>query len=659
MAIQIQPDKAQQPSGHEPTGPRPARQWWARPAIHTALIGAVLGYLIGHWLGNFLASDYQQIPSSDTSDMPVVLGYACGVVGWLAGLGVFNDLLGQMTGRVRREREVEAATGVARYFRYSLDHKVVGIQYLVGMIIYFLTGGLFAMAIRTELLSPSYHVLDPNAYLMVVGEHGTMMMMMMSSVILGPLGNYLVPLMIGSKRVAFPRMEALSFWLTPAAYIVLLSGILFGGFPTGWTGYGTLSLQAGQGMNAYAVAFGLMGISIILAGFNIIVTVISYRAPGMRWSRLPMFVWSMVATSFLMVLAAPVLVGGMYMMLTERTVQTAFFTDNLGGSSYLYQNLFWFFGHPEVYILALPGFGIVSEIIPVFCRKPLFGYRIAAAGMIGVTLLSFFVWPHHLFNSGINPDMRPLFMLTTELISIPTGFIFLVAMGTFWKAKIRLTVPMLFALGFYFNFLIGGVTGVFVSDVPADTTEHGTFFVMAHFHYTIMGGLIFAFMGGLYYWLPKMMGIKLNETLGKIHFWTMFVFFNSTFLPLFAIGLLGQPRRVFEYQRQLQTLNDWVSISAFLLGGSILIFVINFILSTVIVREREQANPWRSRGLEWQVPSPPPPDNFARVPVVLSGPYDYGVPDASPVADLNPPAGVVASALNGAAATGVGAEATS
>ncbi len=314
--------------------------------IHTALIGAVLGYLIGHWLGNFLASDYQQIPSSDTSDMPVVLGYACGVVGWLAGLGVFNDLLGQMIGRVRREREVEAASGVARYFRYSLDHKVVGIQYLVGMIIYFLTGGLFAMAIRTELLSPSYHVLDPNAYLMVVGEHGTMMMMM-TSVILGPLGNYLVPLMIGSKRVAFPRMEALSFWLTPAAYIVLLSGILFGGFPTGWTGYGTLSLQAGQGMNAYAVAFGLMGISIILAGFNIIVTVISYRAPGMRWSRLPMFVWSMVATSFLMVLAAPVLVGGMYMMLTERTVQTAFFTDNL------------------------------------FCRKPLFGYRIAAAGMIG------------------------------------------------------------------------------------------------------------------------------------------------------------------------------------------------------------------------------------------------------------------------------------
>jgi cytochrome c oxidase subunit 1 len=650
MAVEIQPEKAREPGGREPGGARPARPWWMRPAVHTGLIGAVLGYLVGHWLGNFLADGYVHVVNSGQNDMAIVLGYLLGTVGWLAGLGVFNDLFRMMAGRPSRtvEEEAAAAGGLARYFRYSLDHKVVGMQYLVGMIGYFLAGGLFAMAIRTELLSPTYHLLNANAYLMVVGEHGTMMIMMMSSIILGPFGNYFVPIMIGSKRVAFPRIEALSFWLTPAAFIILLSGVLFGGFPTGWTGYAPLSVQATQGQDAYAVAFGLMGLSLILAGFNIIVTVICCRAPGMRWSRLPIFVWSMVATAFLMVLAAPVLVGGMYMMITDRTVQTAFFTDDLGGSSYLYQNLFWFFGHPEVYILALPGFGIVSEILPVFCRKPLFGYRIAAAGMIGVTLLSFFVWQHHLFMSGINPDMRPLYMLTTELISIPTGFIFLVAMGTFWKAKIRFTVPMLFALGFYFNFLIGGITGVFLSDVPADTTEHGTFFSMAHFHYTIMGGLIFAFMAGVYYWLPKMMGIKLNETLGKIHFWTMFIFFNSTFLPLFAVGLLGQPRRVFEYARNLQTLNDWVSISAFLLGGSILIFLINFVWSTVIVREREEGNPWRSRGLEWQVPSPPPPGNFKYVPVVLSDPYEYGVKDAPPVADLDPPVGVVAAAYAGA-----------
>jgi cytochrome c oxidase subunit 1 len=653
MAIEIQPGagRTQPVSG----GPEAAKPWWMRPAVHTGLIGAVAGYFLGHWLGSFLMSFNPNAPLygtelSGTLDLPIVLGYLLGTAGWLAGLGVFNDLGRMMLGQPLREVKHDPPGGVAKYFRYTLDHKVVGIQYLFGMITYFLTGGLFAMAIRTELLSPSYHILSSSAYLMVVGEHGTMMMMMMSSVVLGPFGQYFAPIMIGSKRMAFPRIEAIGFWLTPAAYVILLSGVLLGGFPTGWTGYAPLSVQAGEGMDSYCVAFGLMGISLILAGFNIIVTYINYRAPGMRWSRLPMFVWSMFTVAFLQVLAVPVLVAGMYMTITDRTIQTAFFVNQLGGSSYLYQNVFWFFGHPEVYILALPGFGIVSEIIPVMCRKPLFGYRTAAAGMIGVALLSFFVWQHHLFDSGINPDMRPLFMLTTELISIPTGFIYLVALGTFWKAKIRFTVPMLFCLAMYFNFLIGGVSGVFLSDVPADTTEHGSFFVMAHFHYTIMGGLIFAFFAGIYYWLPKMMGIKLNERVGRIHFWLMFIAFNSTFLPLFAAGLLGQSRRVFEYQQYLQGINIWVSISAFVLGFSLLIFLYNFVMSTLVWRVKEVGNPWNSRGLEWQTSSPPPPENFDRIPVVLSGPYEYGVKDAPPVADLNPPVGVVSAAYAGAGA---------
>jgi cytochrome c oxidase subunit 1 len=665
MAIETQPESAQAPGGREPGGTPKQRSWWLRPAWHTALIGAVIGYALGHWLGNFMTPSFEATGGGapDSNDTAIVLGYAFLVLGWLIGLGVFNDLIRQMLGRPipQLEEEREAVGGLSRYFRYTLDHKVVGIQYLIGMLVYFFTGGLLAMAIRTELLSPSYHVLSPTAYIQVVGEHGTMMMMMMTSVIVGPFGNYLVPIMIGSKRVAFPRLEALSFWLTPCAYVILLSSFLLGGFPTGWTGYAPLSIQAAEGMDAYAFAFGLMGVSIILAGFNIIVTIICYRAPGMRWGRLPMFVWSMLTTGFLFVLAAPVLVGGMYMILTDRTAQTAFFINQLGGSSYLYQDLFWFFGHPEVYILALPGFGIVSEIIPVFTRKPLFGYKIAAAGMFGVAILSFFVWQHHLFMSGINPDMRPLFMLTTELISIPTGFIYLVALGTFWQAKIRLTVPMLFAMGMYVNFLFGGISGVLLSDVPADTTGHGSFFVMAHFHYTIMGGLIFAFFGGLYYWLPKVMGITLNQRLGKIHFWTMFITFNSTFMPLFAVGMLGQPRRVFEYARNLETLNDWVSISAFCLGASMLIFVFNFVMSTVVWRERAPQNPWQARGLEWQIPSPPPPENFAHIPVVLAGPYEYGDPNALPVADLNPPAGVIAGALAGAGAgsatTSTGSEA--
>ena len=484
---------------------------------------------------------------------------------------------------------------------------------------------------------------------MVVGEHGTMMMMMMSSVILGPFGQYFGPLLIGSKRVAFPRLEALGFWLTPAAYVILLSAVLFGGFPTGWTGYEPLATQATQGMDAYFFAFGLMGISMILAGFNMIVTMINYRAPGMRWSRLPMFVWSMFTVSFLQVLAVPVLVG--------RVLHGAHGPD-------LPDRVL----HQPARRFQLPVRG------PVLVLRPSRGVHPGAAGLrrhlrggLGVLPqaavrlqdrrgrharrghpVSFFVWQHHLFDSGINPDMRPLFMLTTELISIPTGFIFLVGMGTFWKAKIRFSIPMLFALAFYFNFLIGGISGVFLSDVPADTTEHGSFFVMAHFHYTIMGGLIFAFMAGIYYWLPKMTGIKLNEKLGRLHFWTMFIFFNTTFLPLFALGLMGMPRRVFEYARNLETLNDWVSISAFLLGGSILIFLINFVMSMLFWREREVGNPWRARSLEWQLSSPPPPENFKRVPVILSGSYDYGVPNALPVADLNPPPGVIGAAYAGA-----------
>jgi cytochrome c oxidase subunit 1 len=614
------------------------------------LVLAVAGYFFGHWLGNALSYTYAQNSLSDSNDVPIVLGYAFAVIGWLIGLGIFNDLFRSMLGKPMPDRELTDSLepGLGKYFRYTQNHKVVGIQYLFGMIGYFLTGGLFAMAIRSELLSPTYHLMGPNQYLMVVGEHGTMMMMMMTSVVLGPFGQYFGPIMIGSKRVAFPRLEALGFWLTPAAYVILLSGILFGGFPTGWTGYEPLATEAMQGMDAYFFAFGLMALSMTLAGFNMICTVIAYRAPGMRWGRLPMFVWSMFSVSFLQVLSAPVLIGACYMALTDRTFQTAFFTNQLGGSSFLYEDLFWFFGHPEVYILALPGFGVISEIVAVFCRKPLFGYRIAAAGMLGVGLLSFFVWQHHLFDSGINPDMRPLFMLTTELISIPTGFIYLVGMGTFWQARIRFSIPMLFALAFYFNFLVGGISGVFLSDVPADTTEHGSFFVMSHFHYTIMGGLIFAFFGGIYYWLPKMTGIKLNERLGKIHFWTMFIFFNSTFLPLFALGLAGMPRRVFEYARNLETLNDWVSISAFLLGVSMLIFLFNFVMSMLFWRVRAEDNPYNARSLEWQLPSPVPAQNFERVPVILSGAYDYGDPDALPVADLYPPVGVIASAYVGA-----------
>jgi cytochrome c oxidase subunit 1 len=620
--------------------------WTQRPGffsqhLGTAIIGAILLYAVGHWFGNYLSSAYPYIANSGSNAIANTLGLAGGVLGWLLGIGVLNYPLAKMFGRhgfseeIHGESEEHAIVqNWTKYFRYTLDHKVVGIQYIVGVLLFMFTGGILAMAIRTELLNPTTHVFSADTYIKIVSEHGTIMMMMATSIIVGPLGNYLVPLMIGARRVAFPRVEAFSLWIFVAGYLVIFSALPYGGFPTGWTGYAPLQTQAGVGMVSYLFGFAIIGLGMMAAGFNIAVTIINYRAPGLTWNRLPIFVWSILATAALLTLATPVLfVGGLFGLL-DKTVQTAFYVTEHGGSSYLWQNLFWFFGHPEVYIMALPGFGIVGEIMPVFTRKPLFAYKVAAAGMIGVALLSFFVWQHHLFQSGINPDMRPLFMLTTELISIPTGFIFLVGMGTLYKAKIRFEVPMLFCMALFFNFLIGGVTGVFLSDVPVNVTVHGGFFVLSHFHYTIMGGLLFAFMAGLYFWMPKMTGRMMNPKIGKWHFWTMFIFFNLTFFPMFIIGLLGQPRRVFTYASNLQGLNDFSSVSAFLLGVSFLIFFANLVWSMWISPVKAPANPWDSLGLEWQTANPVPAYNFERIPVVMTDPYRYSEADAPAFADL-------------------------
>jgi cytochrome c oxidase subunit 1 len=514
----------------------------------------------------------------------------------------------------------------------------VALQYFVAVIFFFFVGGLNAMLIRGELTSSNATFIQAGNYLTLVSLHGTMMLMMMSAAVLGAFGNYLVPLMIGARRMAFPRVESLTLWLTALAGCILLTAIFLGGFPTGWTGYAPLSDQARAGMDAYIVSFALIGISLALVGLNMIATVLTMRGPGLTYNRLPIFVWGIITTSVLAVLAAPVLFGALFMVGLDRTIDSSFFVQTRGGSPFLWDNLFWFFGHPEVYILALPGFGIVLEMLPVFTRKPLWGYRVAVAGMFGVALLSFMVWQHHLFVSGMNAALRPFYMFTTELISIPTGIIFLIGVGTLWRARIRFTVPMLFALAFFFNFLIGGLSGVFLSDVPSDVTTHGSYFVMAHFHYTIMGGLVFALMGAIYYWLPKMTGFKLNETLAKIHFWGMFVFFNLTFFPLFAAGMLGMPRRVSSYNPSLHALNVFVSISAFCLGASMLVLAANLLWTQFVQREPAEANPWQSKSIEFQLPSPVPVHDFDRIPVFNSAPYSYGVPDAPPVADFGAPA---------------------
>jgi cytochrome c oxidase subunit 1 len=621
-----------------PLAQRPAWRRLIGFNLLTGIVLAVVGWLIGNLIGNSIHAQSLEYYSEQAgqNDIGVLLGYLFGVIGFLIGLGFANypvrRLLGHPATLAEHESERE---GASRYFTLCTDHKVVAIQYLVGIGVFFLVGGINAMLIRTELLQPNVHVFGANQYLTLVGMHGAMMMGMLTSGVLGPFANWLVPLMIGTRRMAFPRIESFTFWLLMAAGVVLVTTIFFGGFQTGWTGYQPLGDQGTAGYDAYIGFFALVGTSMCLLGFNLLATIITMRAPGMTWNRLPIFVWSVLATALLMMLAAPMLIAALLMGAFDRTIQTAFYVAGNGGSSYLFQNLFWVFGHPEVYIVALPGFGIVLELLPVFSRKPLWGYRLGVAGMLGVSLLSFFVWQHHLFVSGINADLRPFYMLSTELISLPTGFIFLCAMGTIWRGRIRFTVPMLFCLGWVFNFLFGGISGVLLSDVPSDVTTHGSFFSMAHFHYTIMGGLVFTTFAAVYYWGPKMTGYNFNERLGKIHFWSLFIAFNSTFGPLFALGLLGQPRRVVSYPANLQGLNVWVSISAYVIGLSMLVFIVNVVWSMFVKREPALANPWNSKSPEWQLPTPVPVHDFDVFPIFDPDPYPYGT-DRPPSTTLSP-----------------------
>jgi cytochrome c oxidase subunit I len=609
----------------------------------TGILLGIAGFYLGWWLGHQIdATSLAFIDATGQDDVALMLGYLFFVVGFLVGVGFGKYPATRVLGRELSHRENEGG-GIGRYFVMNTDHKVVGMQYLVGIGLFLFIGAVYAMMIRTELLSPSPQIFGSGNYLTIVGLHGAMMMGITTSAVLGPFANYFVPLMIGSRRMAFPRIEALSFWLLMAAGVILVSTVFFGGFPTGWTGYAPLNVQANYGFDSYIFFFALVGTSMTLLGLNMIVTIATMRAPGLTWRRLPIFCWGALTTSFLNVLAAPVLVATLLMVGFDRAVQTSFFLPSEGGSPFLFENLFWFFGHPEVYILALPGFAIVLELLPVFARKPLWGYPLAVAGIIGVGLISFFVWQHHLFVSGINPDLRPFYMLSTESISVPTALIFLCGMGTLWRGRIRFTVPALFCLAWFFNFFVGGATGIFLSDVPSDVTVHGSFWVMAHFHYTIVGGLIFAFFAAIYYWVPKMTGLRFNERVSKIHFWTMFISFNSTFGPLFAAGLMGMPRRVSTYASNLEPLNIWVSVSAFVLGASMLLFLANVAFSLILARKPAEANPWRSQSLEWQVPTPVPLHNFDRIPVIDVDPYGYGIP---PVPTRPPPAGASGVAPN-------------
>jgi len=585
-------------------------------------IWAIVAFLIGAVLTAIVRAAMGLAPWAFGPVFTV--GYFFGFTGWLLGVGVWDTWLREYLGMEPRPFKAE---GWRRYFGFNTDHKVIGIQYGVTFVAIFLVAGLLAMLMRWELMRPGRDIMDFAEYNRIMSLHGFMMVLVAVTAVPGMFGNYFVPLMIGAEDMAFPRMNALSYWIWPPAAFLLLLSPFFGGWDTGWTGYPPLAITNEDGQLLYNLAFFTGGLSSVVGSVNFLTTIITMRAPGMTWGRVPIFVWSIFFTSVMSLTATQFVGVAMIMNLLDRIASTAFFDPVQGGVPLAYQHIFWFYSHPAVYVMILPSLGIMLEVLAHFSRKPLFAYRWAVAGFAGITALSFTVWAHHMFTSGMPEVLHVPFMATTEAISVPTGLIFLSALGTIWQGKMRFKTPMLFALGMLFNFLIGGLTGVFNSDLPVDMQLHDTFWVVSHFHYTILGGGIFGLFAGIYYWFPKMTGRMYDERLGRIHFWLMFVFFNLTFLPMAWLGLNGMNRRIGDYPPQLGGVNAFVSMMAFVLGASFLIFVYNMVVSWVRGHVAE-ANPWGVRTLEWATSSPPPEHNFPHVPEVLGGPYDYGVPGA-------------------------------
>src|SRR5579864_1512475 len=516
--------------------------------------------------------------------------------------------------------------GFVRKYVFSLDHKVIGFQYFITGLLIMLIAGSFAELIRLQLTEPQGAIMSHSAYNEMFTMHGTAMVwLVLIPLVTGALGNFVMPLQIGARDVAFPWLNMISFWLFPPAGILLFGSFLAGAPQAGWTEYPPVSLQMPFGTSMWCMAIFLIGVSSTITGINFLVTIMKMRAPGMTWTRTPLFVWATGVTAFLSFIATANLSAALAQLFIERTFGPPFFDPLHGGSPVLWQHVFWFYSHPAVYIMILPAFGIVSEIIPTFVRRPIFGYKAIAYSSVSIGLLSFMVWAHHMFTSGLQHWEQFMFMALTMVIAVPTGIKIFSWIATLWGGKIHLGSPLLFVLGFLSTFTFGGITGILLASVPVDVHEHASYFVVAHLHYVLFGGSVFGIFAGIYYWWPKMTGRMLDERLAKWHFWLMFLSFNATFLPMHWIGLHGMPRRVATYDPIYASTNLFVSISAFVLGACMLIFAYNALRSA---KHGDPAgpNPWGARTLEWMIPSPAPYYNFAEIPVVLSGPYDYGKP---------------------------------
>ena len=503
----------------------------------------------------------------------------------------------------------------------TVDHKKIGILYIVNSFIFFFAAGILALVVRTELAVPGLQFLDVRTYNQAFTMHGTIMVFLFIVPVLSGFSNYIVPLMIGAPDMAFPRINALSFWFLPLGGILIFAGYLFGGAAAeGWTLYAPLSngtYSRGVGTDLWLVGLTLIGTASILGAVNFVATIFKMRAPGMTLFRMPIMVWTVLVTQILIMLATPVLAAGMIALFIDRNYGGSFFDPNSGGNPVLWQHLFWFFGHPEVYIVILPAMGVVSEILPVFSRRPLFGYRAFVFATVAIGLLSFSVWAHHMFTTG--QVFLPFFSFMTALIAVPTGVKMFNWMATLWRGSITLATPMLFALGFLSMFLIGGISGVMLSSPPIDFHLQDTYFVVAHLHYVFFGGSVFGVFAATYYWFPKMTGRRLNERLGKVHFALHFIGFNLTFFPQHFLGIAGMPRRIADYSPDAGwTMWNLVSTAgAFLIAISVLPFLWN-VVATFINGEKVGDDPWEGHTLEWATSSPPPPYNFDRLPPIRS-----------------------------------------
>jgi cytochrome c oxidase subunit 1 len=566
-------------------------------------------------------------------------------------------------------------TGVWRRSVFSVDHKVIGRQFLFLGLGFLAVGGLMAMLIRWQLASPgvpvpivgrllfgpSGGVISPVAYTALFTMHGTIMIFFaVTPILIGGFGNFCLPLMLGARDMAFPRLNLATFWTMFAATAVLTASFFvpLGPPEAGWTAYATLSTTIGApgpGQTLWVVAIYLNGASSVMGAVNYITTVLRMRAPGMTYLRMPLTVWGFFLTSILNALFVPVLGAAMVLLFFDRVLGTQFFiagtTPGAGGDPILYQHLFWLFGHPEVYILILPAWGIVGDLLSFFARKPLYGYRVTVGALIGVVVLSTVVYGHHMFTTGMSPLLGESFMLLTMIISVPTSLIVLSWLGTIWRGALRMQTPMLFCLGMVFTFGVGGLTGLYLADITADIYLHDTYFVVGHFHLIMASALLLSLFAAVYFWFPKMFGRMMSEGLGKLHFWLTFVPLNVVFMGQLVIGYEGMQRRlydpsVYDFLKPLLPLNRAISHAAYLLGAAQLIFVVNFFWS-LARGARAAANPWEVGTLEWTVASPPPHHNFDQIPVVVRGPHELGHPAAralgrdwlgqAEVLDLAPP----------------------